>query len=384
MQNKCKTGSGLLSQELKLLFELLKTDQIEDINLNQHTWFIGIDWDHFLELAQHHRVYPLIYFKLKMLEEELVPSKVLQTLYDEYKKNTFKMLHFSKEMEEITKEFTKNGIRILFLKGPILAYELYGDISLRTSKDLDILIPRVDLVKAENILLNLGYVEEENKNIFNENSRRKHHVEYFHPQKRIQIEIHWRLHNPPLKEPTFEDLWERKRNTSLLKYPVYFLGEEDLFLHLIVHGARHGWFRLRWLKDIDQVLKKGVNFKKIDTLLKKYKYHDAVGQAFILTSQILNTSLAEEFRILTLRNRSKKMAKKSVLYISTFKKFKPDIRYLFMLTPNRQKVAYAILLLYPRSWDADTLMLPKFFHFLYFPLRPFLWAWRRMRKALSR
>ncbi|MEH7475490.1 hypothetical protein V7158_27690, partial [Priestia megaterium] len=71
------------------------------------------------------------------------------------------------------------------------------------------------------------------------------------------------------------------------------------------------------------------------------------------------------------------------IYISMFKNFKPGIRYLFMLTPNRQKITYAILLLYPRSWDADTLTLPKSFHFLYFPLRPFLWIWRRMRKALS-
>ena len=44
-------------------------------------------------------------------------------------------------MEQINKLCNENKIPLLFLKGPVLAKELYGDISLRTSSDLDILIP---------------------------------------------------------------------------------------------------------------------------------------------------------------------------------------------------------------------------------------------------
>ncbi|WP_432704959.1 nucleotidyltransferase family protein [Bacillus cereus] len=33
------------------------------------------------------------------------------------------------------------------------------------------------------------------------------------------------------------------------------LGEEDLFFFLVVHEARHGWFHLRWLKDIDLLIR---------------------------------------------------------------------------------------------------------------------------------
>ena len=86
---------------------------------------------------------------------------------------------------------------------------------------------------------------------------REHHLSYFHPEKGIQLEIHWRLHPPPSKEPSFEELWKRKRKSELTTYPVYFLGQEDLFLYLITHGARHGWFRLRWLIDIDKMVEKG-------------------------------------------------------------------------------------------------------------------------------
>ena len=44
-------------------------------------------------------------------------------------------------MEQVSKLFNENKINLLILKGPVLAVDLYGDISLRTSSDLDILIP---------------------------------------------------------------------------------------------------------------------------------------------------------------------------------------------------------------------------------------------------
>ena len=72
----------------------------------------------------------------------------------------------------------------------------------------------------------------------------------FHPTKQIKLEIHWRLNPGPGKEPGFEELWKRKRKSTLTSNSVYMLGEEDLFLFLVSHGARHGWSRLRWLVDI--------------------------------------------------------------------------------------------------------------------------------------
>ena len=53
----------------------------------------------------------------------------------------------------------------------------------------------------------------------------------------------------------------RKRISSLTSYPIYFLGREDLFLFLVSHGARHGWSRLRWLTDIDRLLKQELNWE---------------------------------------------------------------------------------------------------------------------------
>ena len=34
----------------------------------------------------------------------------------------------------------------------------------------------------------------------------------FHPQKRIILEIHWKLHLSLINEPTFEELWNTKKD----------------------------------------------------------------------------------------------------------------------------------------------------------------------------
>lgn len=215
----------------------------------------------------HHRVYPLIYTKLKTIEGEVIPSYVIKTLSYEYKRNTIKMLQFSGEMVQISELFTEKKIRLLFLKGPVIAADIYGDISLRTSKDLDILIPSTDIERAEEILYNLGYEREEEPD-YNDWKWRNHHVTYNHPQKNIQLEIHWRIHPRPKKVPSFNELWERKRVSMLTRCPVYFLGKEDLFLYLVAHGSKHGWFRLRWLADIDLLVRKSFSLEESNLLLK--------------------------------------------------------------------------------------------------------------------
>ncbi|CAH0283554.1 hypothetical protein SRABI80_03777 [Peribacillus frigoritolerans] len=377
-----------ISKELIVLLEIIKTEQQHDKIMSfKSELYTDLDWDLFLQLASHHRVYPKIYSMINKLEEKWIPPYVFQTLYRDYKQNTFQMLHLSGEMELVSKLFTENQVRLLFLKGPVIAAELYGDISLRTSKDLDILIPITSLEKTEKLLLSIGYVKEETPNVLNEWKWKNHHVVYFHPQKKIQLEIHWRLQPRPLKEPEFNELWEQKRVSNITSYPVYFLGNEDLFLYLVSHGARHGWFRLRWMLDLDQMLRKGLDIKKINKLLNKYQSNHIVGQALILASQLFKTPIEKDLINLTEVKNSKKLAQNALDIITGTTSLENIMstkfyrRYLFSLNSRIQKFFHILILFYPSSLDAKTLRLPKPLHFFYFPLRPFLWAWRKTGKS---
>jgi predicted nucleotidyltransferase len=391
MQNGYNLDLYHVPKELGLQLEMMKRENAEDLKEIDKNWYRNIDWNKFLELAIHHRVYSFIYPKLKEIDETLIPVYVMGNLQRHFKINTFQMLHLSGEMEKVSQLFIENEIRPIFLKGPVLAYDLYGDISLRTCSDLDLLIPLQDLDRAEELLLKLGYMKDDYiLTVLNDWKWRHHHLTYIHPHKNIKIELHWRLNPGPAKEPHFEELWSRKRKSSLTSYPVYFLGKEDLFLFLVSHGARHGWSRLRWLVDIHQMVKQEIDWRKISQLLKRYQYLQIGGQALILASQLLETPLVKEMKPLLSGSRSRVLAQEAIFYLEEMVNLHTDpvpedvAKYhkyhLFSLMSNQQKFFFIISFLYPYPEDAETLPLPKYLHFLYFPLRPVLWAWRKTRE----
>lgn len=392
MKNNINLDLSNVPKELRLILEIIKSDNHDNPSNKLDGDF---DWDLFLQLTLHHRLYPLLYLKLIKMDHSWMPSKTLDSLSRYYKKNTFKMLHLCGEMEQLSKLFIQHGVRPIFLKGPVLAADLYGDISMRTCGDLDILIPFEELGEANNLLLDLGYEKDEYiQTLLNDWKWRHHHFTYYHPNTGTKIEIHWRLNPAPSKEPNFDELWERKRKSSITCHPTYFLSKEDLFFFLITHGARHGWSRLRWLLDIHHMINKELNWETINQLFKRFQIGHVGGQSIILSSQLLNSTINPQMLSLIKSIRSYNLAKETIFYLEKMVNLHTDpvpediskhhTNYLFSLMSFKQKFIFLLSLLHPYYTDAETLPLPKKFHFLYYPLRPILWVWRKTRKhALS-
>lgn len=407
MERNGELDLSLLPRELKVMLHILNHRE-GSLVLEQN-----IDWDYFLQLVMHHRIYPLVYAKLKELRDPAVPSFVMEMLKREYQKNTFSMLHLSAEMERVSKLFSQRNIKLLFLKGPPIAQDIYGDISLRTSKDLDVLIQFEDLKKAEDILIELGYEREDRFfSLANEWKWLHHHIIYFHPQKKIQVEIHWRSQPFPIKQATFNELWERRRKSELTRSPVYFLGEEDLFIFLIAHGTRHGWFRLRWLADVDYMMRRKQPFKNVEQLRSR-KQFNLVGQALLVSSAFFDTPIPEEAKSTIEEKRAKELAKLAVPcvlkisknYIEMGIKREEPLRentlsllfsklfniknilfphpYLYETGTVSQRLLRVIRVLYPQTSEEDQLKLPKALKILYFPLRPYLWMKRKSANSRS-
>ncbi|MGJ9459028.1 nucleotidyltransferase domain-containing protein [Oceanobacillus sp. CF4.6] len=388
MNNRDNLDITNIPKEGLLILDLLKSDGRREMD---PAIYKTIDWDIFIDLTLHHRVYPVLYPKLKNLGEDVIPSYVIENLNQLFKRNTFQMLQLSAVMEQISRLCSDVDIPVIFLKGPVLAHDLYGEISLRTSSDLDILIPIKHLDKAEALFSEQGYEKDDYiETVLNDWKWRHHHVTYFHPQQNIKIEIHWRLNPGPAPEPNFTQLWGRKRISKLTSFPVYLLGREDLFLFLVSHGARHGWSRLRWLVDIQQLMKQDIDWKWTYQLLKRYRYLRVGGQGIILATQLLNTTFKREMRPITSTKCTNKLAQQAVFYLERKVNLHTDPipedisryhkRHLFSLMSSQQKLVFILSFLYPYPEDQQTLPLPKAFHLLYFPLRPFLWAWRKTRK----
>lgn len=329
------------------------------------------DWDSFLALCIHHRVYPVVYRDVRRLKLTCVPERVVDALKREHDRNTFRMLHFLREMGNVVQAFQANGIRVLVLKGPILGKELYGDISLRTSKDLDILVPPQDLGQADEIMRELGYIAVEPADL-----KRRHHSTYVHPSKETEIELHWRLGPEAGREPSFDALWERKAVSSLLSFPVHYLGREDLAFSLITHGFRHGWFRLRWLLDIDYLAKQPIDWKAVQRLVLDYRFGREFSQTFLLLRALLNTPVS----CLPDDPAPNRQAVRFAALAADVINGRGNRKYKFARGRLGARLKIVQEILSPGTTDREMLPLPRMLHFLYFLLRPFLWTWRRMSR----
>jgi hypothetical protein len=377
-----------IPKELRLLINIISDK--ENIDTQNHSVPSDIDWDLFLELAIHHRLYPNLAVKLRSLHIQSIPENIVKRINQYYQHNAYLMLQFTSEMSYINSLLNENGVRTLFLKGPILATELYGDISLRTSSDIDLLIQLNDLNKVDRLLEENGYVKDEYiQSILSDWKWRHHHFTYVHPEKNMKIEVHWRLNPGPGKEPSFKYLWSRKETSLYTGKPIYYLGHAELFYFLVTHGARHGWSRLRWLLDIHQLIQKNVSCSLIKNTFRKFHVESIGKQAVLLSREIIGTNLSDDW-IQIIDNRSIKLAQEAVFYLERMVNLHTEPlpeeiadyhkRHLIALMSFYHKFFFGLSTLYPYPEDAAILPLPKFLHLLYFPLRPFIWLWRKIRK----
>ncbi|MWC30573.1 nucleotidyltransferase family protein [Paenibacillus sp. MMS18-CY102] len=103
--------------------------------------------------ATKHNVFPWLYHKYQTLNLP-VRSNAFDQLFAE-QKNWIDLLLV--EMEIIFQETQSGDIPIIFLKGPIMSEQIYGNCYLRKTKDIDIFINESDASKMYHLLLKLGY-----------------------------------------------------------------------------------------------------------------------------------------------------------------------------------------------------------------------------------
>lgn len=212
-----------------------------------------IDWPYLLRTARAHGMMPLLYWHLNTNYLDVVPKTAMDELRQRFQDNARRNLFLTGELLRLLNLFEAQGIPTVPYKGPTLAAAVYGNVALRQFADLDILIHRQDVPRAKDLLLSSGYRPEYQLTPAQEAAFLQYECE--HPFTREDgtgiVELHWELipsyHSFPLET---EGLWDRLQPISLGGKVVSTLSPEDLLLILCVHGSKHLWERLAWIRDV--------------------------------------------------------------------------------------------------------------------------------------
>lgn len=156
---------------------------------------------------------------------------------------------------EIAKGFKNEAIPLLAMKGPVLANDLYGDVALRPFLDVDILVSRRDVERAEQCLVASGYQPGPlgGRSI---RWRQQQGQRPFYRADGAQVDLHWRVLPGYFTAGAALDENSMRNEVTLGGISIPTLPPDVLLLHLSLHGTKHTWDRLKWIGDVARFVRK--------------------------------------------------------------------------------------------------------------------------------
>ncbi len=214
-----------------------------------------VDWIQLTRLAMRHGTMPLLYWNLERLCPDGVPKGILNSLRVRFEAEARESQHRALELVRVLGLLDANGIPAVPFKGPSLAQRLYGDLSLRTSNDLDVVVAARHVERAQRIICDLGYnfVWKLHESALEDYVQDNHELQFFRDD--IRLDLHWRFtgRSTHVKEDPDRFL-RRVEMISLAGQRVPCLSLETNLLVLSLHAAKHKWLQLKLIADIAAIL----------------------------------------------------------------------------------------------------------------------------------
>lgn len=215
---------------ISLFFELLRFC-VADIPLKKENWESVDDetLKHLCSLGRRHDLAHLVGYALE--QNGLLPAEgaVAQALRKEYMTAVFRCTRMQHEYQTVMDVLEREKIAFLPLKGAVLR-EHYAEAWMRTSCDIDILLHREDVSRAEQALIKQGFSREKESS---------YDVSMFSASG-VHLELHFALNHPNGRccaalENVWEDACVKHAETDCF----FSMSDARFYLYHIVHMAKH-------------------------------------------------------------------------------------------------------------------------------------------------
>lgn len=255
----------------------------------------NIDWQRFLRVVARQRVAPLVSNALHGLG--VAPPDVVEALVGIASQNVRQSIFYAAEASRLQALFDEAAIPVVFLKGATLAMLAYGTLAVKHGRDIDLLVPPDSIRRGISLLQEAGYRPHypipAAPSLFRKWVATAKDFEFFDPVRGVVLELHWSLtenafHATQLVEHLCDRTVQVSENVQLRT-----LSDEVLFLYLCMHGARHGWFRLKWLADVAAFLAQlgEENLDRYIASAERWRMEPCVAQTILLCDMLFEADV---------------------------------------------------------------------------------------------
>ncbi len=387
-----------LEPEIALLVSCARAYlHVDDQNqVRQSVGNVDLDWGNVFKLAHFHRMLPLLHKVLLSIPSEALPDYVLPKLYGYQLRNIKHNFSLLKELTKFLDILDAHHIKAITFKGPMTAISAYGDLSLRSFSDLDVLVHPDVFFKLRSIAKTHGYKSDllmavterkclEKLSPQEQESYFRSQKEYslVNPENRTFIDVHQGFLSKRFSA-LFDTqwVWEYTQIVEIGGHQVLGLTPEIQILVSCVQGVEDPWHQLGKLFDVAILINRHPNLdwqelvaiaKKIDALpslllclclirdLYGISLPDIVQEPLKSFSHIQDLVSQAKVRLISkdnLRSESKLNAASAVYQLR-------------LLSSWKNRVRFGLRLLEPTLADRAAMPLPKPLFFIYYLLRPF-------------
>ena len=196
------------------------------------------EWGNVLALAEEEHVLPWVAARLRSHEASLTPT-ISDRVRAIERDAAIAAFYWSSELKGLLRTFDEKDLRVIPLKGPFLAKRLYGKTELRACQDLDLLVSKRDLARAEAVLTAIG---------FTPGTPDDYHRQWY--RGTTTVELHHDVVNPLAFNFDIEGAVQQARPAVFEGQRCLKLRPEDELLFLCLHAVRHRYERLSLALDL--------------------------------------------------------------------------------------------------------------------------------------
>jgi hypothetical protein len=346
-------------------------------------------WPLILQHARSHGVTPLVARNLDKPGIPSYPVEVRAELEAARQANAMHNALLRAALVRVLCLLGEAGVPVIPLKGVALAQSLYGDITLRVTSDIDVLVPREAGARVLRLLLAEGYelCEGNRFDICDTDFLVRSDIECMFVTRVgsavMPLDLHWdivwRWHRD---HTAIDDLWAEARKQTLWGVESYALSREWEILYLAVHAAHHRWAALKWLVDVHEACVTGpVDWDRLRQKASRFGWERVL--AFTLSAShalfgtpvpadLVRRELPRGVRLFPQAPVPNRHWDEALFAVRLLDGWLERLRYL------------SRLIFVPTIRERRSLPLPSSLAFLYYPLRPVRLAGRwttRLRRA---
>lgn len=221
-----------------------------------------VDWTDLVESALRHQVTPALFrtFSHSAVRPG-VPTDLFEAMQQYCDSARERNACLAAEVRRLVVAMVAEHLPAIPFKGAVLAQMLYDDLGQRTAGDIDLHVRASDVPRVRALLESHGYRDLNATSIpmtvvqHRLYQRGQCEYQFIRDADHIIVEPHWAFAQHWLSVSIdYPAMFDRARRATLWNASIAVHAPEDLLLALCIHGGKHEWERLSWIRDIAALL----------------------------------------------------------------------------------------------------------------------------------